>query len=193
MKKLTVSTFVLTLALLFASCGGSQNAKVEKGSTISLGGHDWIVLEVIDGKKALVLSDKVIELRAYHSKDVSISWENCDLRKYLNGEFYKKTFSEKEKKRIIETEISNVGNKTMDKVFLLSSGEASISRYFKDNSERIALDMNTGEVCWWWLRSPGSYGSSYAASVQADGNVNVRGNDRVSNTGGVRPALWLKL
>jgi predicted cupin superfamily sugar epimerase len=189
MKKLTILAFVLIFALSLVSCGGTP---VEKGATISFGGHNWIVLEVIDGNKALILSDRVIELRPYHSPYSSISWEKCELRQYLNGEFYEKTFSAEEKRRIIETEIGNKGNNTKDKIFLLSSGEVSISKYFKDDSERITLDRNTAEVCWWWLRSPGSF-SYFAAYVDNDGDVTISGIGVDTVSGGVRPALWLKL
>ncbi|WP_425489813.1 DUF6273 domain-containing protein [Hymenobacter citatus] len=48
---------------------------------------------------------------------------------------------------------------------------------------------------WWRLRSPGYYGRT-AASVNAAGQVYVRGNGvsgRPRDGGGMRPALWLKL
>ena len=41
---------------------------------------------------------------------------------------------------------------------------------------------------WWWLRSPGN-NSNNAANVNADGKLNVNGNNVNNETGGVRPAL----
>jgi hypothetical protein len=192
MKKLTVLALILTLALSVASFGGSANTSVEKGAKISFGGHNWIILDVQDGK-ALILSENIIEERPFHpTEDIAIGWGDCELRQYLNGEFYEKVFTAEEKKRIIETEITNSGINTKDKVFLLSSREVSMSKYFKATSERIALYMNTREASWWWLRLLGK--SISAEIVGQDGLVYVRvSGGNVSKPGGVRPALWLNL
>ena len=56
MKKLTVLTIVLTLAFSLAAFG-STNASVEKGAKILLGGHDWIVLDVVDGDVSVYIND----------------------------------------------------------------------------------------------------------------------------------------
>jgi hypothetical protein len=49
-----------------------------------------------------------------------------------------------------------------------------------------------GEACWWWLRSPGNVVGN-AADVSYAGFVNVNGNNVYNDSGGVRPALWVKL
>ena len=83
------------------------------------------------------MSEKIIENRGYHNIQVSISWEKCTLRHYLNGAFYNYKFSKEEKLRIVETMIPNNnnpwlgtsgGNATNDKVFLLSIEE--VVKYF---------------------------------------------------------------
>ena len=76
---------------------------------IYLGGYDWRVLEKRNGQ-ALLLCDRIIEKRSYHSKEGRITWEDCALRKYLNSEFYNKSFSEDEKLRIVETTATNLNN-----------------------------------------------------------------------------------
>jgi hypothetical protein len=178
------------------------------GDVIQFGGVDWIVLAVQDGK-TLILSDKVLEIREYHSQNGDITWENCDLRGYLNNSFYNSTFNEHEKERITETTVINNdnteygtlgGNDTVDNVFLLSIDE--VNQYMGDSSHislrnsRVAEHIVTGKSESWWLRSPG-FGNYATANVKLDGFVNTSGSldpyaDNVFGTLGVRPAMWIK-
>lgn len=111
------------------------------------------------------------------------------------------------------------GAATEDRVFLLSMEEV-VCRYFGDssaklnnpgkkqrywferkdanNSKRTAW-LEAGGIWWWWLRSPGRVGVK-AVYVHGDGNIGIQGNNiLIGNladgrcTGGVRPALWLRL
>lgn len=113
------------------------------------------------------------------------------------------------------------GEDTEDRIFLLSIEEVAC-KYFGDsssnlynrgknqrywfgrkdenNSKRIArLEPNKGGVWWWWLRSPGR-ANVRAAYIHGDGNIGIQGNNILKGnisdgkcTGGVRPALWLRL
>jgi hypothetical protein len=60
---------------------------VAVGDVIEFGGYEWRVLDVQDGK-ALLLSEHVLEYRPFHDERVWITWEDCDLRTYLNSKFY---------------------------------------------------------------------------------------------------------
>lgn len=167
--------------------------------TIKMGGSEWIVLDKQDGR-TLVISKNVLESRAYHAEGGAVTWENSEIRSYLNGEFYEKKFSAEEKKKIIDTELKNSfnsqygiagGNDTIDKVFLLSLHEAE--KYMGSGVELLrGIDINTGEVTWWHLRSPGE-AADVAASVNAIGLIDYHGVfDGVTDpTGGVRPAMWV--
>lgn len=113
---------------------------------------------------------------------------------------------------------TNGGADTSDNIFLLSIEEAAC-KYFGDssallhspkknkrywferkdenNSKRVAATNE--EIWWWWLRSPGRVGVK-SAYIHGDGNIGIQGNNiLIGNlsdgrcTGGVRPALWLKL
>jgi len=172
--------------------------------TIQFGGYDWRVLDEQEGR-ILILADEMIENRYYHSSYVEITWADCDLREYLNGEFYN-NFDENEKMRIIQVTNQNLDNQwfgtaggeaTDDYIFLLSLEE--IVKYFGDsgllnnrpnedtywiNDEYNSL-RNIGES--WHLRSPGS-NSKYAADVDYDGQVDLIGGHEF---GGVRPAMWI--
>ncbi|MDR0197803.1 MAG: DUF6273 domain-containing protein [Oscillospiraceae bacterium] len=218
MKRLAV-LLVAGLALSVTACGGggdgvyrdepeprrtvtSDAAPTEPpaltatvGEIIQFGGYDWRVLDKKDGK-ALIITDKVIDDRAYNEKQEVVTWETCDLRAYLNGEFYN-SFGKADKARVAETQVINNdnpaygtpgGNDTTDKIFLLSIDEAN--EYFSDDNARVAYNSE-GNASGWWLRSPGSL-SIYAANVFLNGSVNVLGNHVFVN-GGVRPALWLNL
>lgn len=176
----------------------------------------WRVLDV-QGGRALLLTEKIPEKRPYHSSITAVTWEECALRKYLNGAFLQK-FSSQEQSRIVPTVNTNPdnswygtagGRNTTDKVFLLSIEE--VVKYFGDSgqlwevikgrgyiydeykSARIAKYQ--GEEVWWWLRSPGdSDGYAFgAAYVGRDGTLFVRGTNVDSADGGVRPALWINL
>ncbi|MEW8985830.1 MAG: DUF6273 domain-containing protein [Bacillus sp. (in: firmicutes)] len=113
------------------------------------------------------------------------------------------------------------GEDTEDRIFLLSIEEVAC-KYFGDsssnlynrgknqrywfgrkdenNSKRIArLEPNKRGVWWWWLRSPGR-ANVRAAYIHGDGNIGIQGNNILKGnisdgkcTGGVRPALWLRL
>lgn len=77
------------------------------GQVIRMGGTDWKVLDVQDGK-ALVISDLILESRSYNEDATLLNeWVDNSMRAYLNGDFYNKTFSTKEKKRIVSTTLVN--------------------------------------------------------------------------------------
>ena len=188
-----------------------EQIKAEVSNIIQFGGYDWRVLD-IQGGKALLLSDKVLESRAYHRSHVDgIIWAECDLRAYLNGEFYDSLGDDKA--HIAETKAitgnnpwfgTNGGVKTDDKIFLLSIEE--VVEYFGDSGQlenrpdsvwgmddrysaaRIASNEN-GDASWWWLRSPG-LDSGSAATVSIVGSVGISGI-KADYDCGVRPALWL--
>ena len=183
------------------------------GEIVHFGQWDWRVLAVEDGKALLIAGD-IIEQRPYNDKLTGVTWENCTLRAYLNGEFLEK-FSAQERAKICETENvngnnqwfgTNGGRNTTDKVFLLSIEE--VVKYFGDsrqlknknprseywiddqyNDERAAKFNN--DSLWWWLRSPGP--DQYnAADIRLNGNVSFRGYNVHREEGGLRPALWAK-
>lgn len=113
---------------------------VPPGGKIHFGKYDWYVLDKQDDRM-LILTEKVIEKRQYHSKPVEITWETCDMRQYLNGKFYD-SFNAADRARIIEVTNKNCdnpwygtsgGNSTVDKIFLLSIEE--VFKYFGDSGQ----------------------------------------------------------
>ena len=126
-----------------------QRKKLPKGSIYFLGGYDWRVLDVQNGK-ALLLIEQELASRQYHRSKESITWENSTRRKYLNNEFYD-IFSDEEKEMIAETRVVNNnnpwygtdgGNDTIDRIFLLSIEE--VMYYLGDSGD---LSSRKG---WYW-------------------------------------------
>ena len=183
----------------------------------TLAGYQFRLL-ARQGGRALLLSEQILMERAYHSENMRVTWEVCDLRRYLNADFYF-SLPQDVQQAIQLTQIDNPdnpvwstlgGNPTRDYIFLLNLQETmqylckgekvdagfwdSLRDKFYDrlSSRLIAKDRN-GAPGWWWLRSPGVV-SSFAANVYADGALSGNGrHGGVSAIGGVRPAFWLSL
>ena len=187
---------------------------VKKGSYISFGSYpqnngnskepiEWLVLEV-NGNEAFLVSRYGLDCKEYYHQRTDITWEDCDLRKWLNNDFLKEAFSEEERERIKLSEVDNRergtrgGNNTQDRVFCLSLAEAR--QYFKNDSERqcrpTAHTRNQGAwvdngngCCSCWLRSPGD--NQRNASLVNTGGALLPDGCLVDISYGVRPALRL--
>ncbi|MDR3068333.1 MAG: DUF6273 domain-containing protein [Cellulomonas sp.] len=182
---------------------------VAGSSLVRLSGIDWRVLEVT-GHRTLLLADRVIGTGPYHDVtwEADVTWEQCDLRQWLNGQFLD-SLGQPLASRVLRTKVVNRpnpawrrpgGEDTEDQVFLLSMEEAAdwltgehprwtSFRWFK--SDKLIARYEDGSSAWWWLRSPGDE-TDRAALVSHVGNLRDYGG-RVSASGGVRPAFWLKL
>jgi hypothetical protein len=176
--------------------------KLKIGLAISFGGYNWRILDIQNGR-ALIITEDIIERRAYHDAYENITWAGCALRKYLNGEFYEK-FSVGEKSKIIQALNKNPKNPwygseggadTEDKIFILSIEEA-VCKYFGDSSANLfnrnekqkywfeRKDENNHKRCaklkegewWYWLRSPGRVNVK-AAYIKRDGIIGIQGNN----------------
>lgn len=183
---------------------------------------EWLVL-VRDGNKALLISRYGLDAQRYNKDTTSVTWETCTLRTWLNGTFYNKAFSSAEQAAILTTNVDNSKNQcysgwstngwknTQDKVFLLSYAEANkyfgVTYYNSSNTKsRVAptayaiaqgawtsysnKTTDSTYAGWWWLRSPGTY-QDYAAIVYFVGSLDFNYVD--SDSGSVRPALWVNL
>lgn len=188
------------------------------GDKITFNGCLWRVLDRKDNK-VLIITEEVIERRAYHTKYKDTTWHVCDLRQYLNNAFYN-SFEQTNRSRILPVLNHNPnnpwygtrsGNDSQDFVFLLSLDE--VCRYFGDSTDKLyhrgnnrywkKNDVNnklrlaglagTTHCWWWWLRSPGRHNRLAAYVHGTDGCVGVNGNNITNPEGGVRPALWLML
>lgn len=176
---------------------------------------EWLVLDFSD-KKALIISRYGLDARPYHYDEYEkVTWENCDLRKWLNGEFLKNAFTAAEQKKIAVTKLANDnnaeystfgGNSTEDRVFCLSFAEAG--SLFKDDAARKCVPtpyavgkgawqarenfINGRACCYWWLRSLGE-DQNKASVIYAFGTLCPTGYPVFQDNIAVRPALWVNL
>lgn len=171
------------------------------GSTVAFGSYQWRILDIQD-KRALIITEHMIGQHPYNNFAGDVTWADCSLRKYLNGEFYNQ-FTEMEQSRITPVIIKNLDNQwyqskggedTKDYIFLLSIEEA-VCKYFGDSSKHLEnrspkqrywfqnKDNNNekrkarydGFSWWWWLRSPGR-DNKRAVYIHGDGNIGIQGN-----------------
>ena len=163
------------------------------GGTMTIGGLKWRVLAIDSAKNsALLISREPVTNAMFHEactelfqNHEELEWKNCTLRVFLNGRFYEKTFSQKEKEAILTTTIRDKGRSvTQDRLFLLNRAEAE--RYFKDDDDR----KTTGRM--WWLRNTSSAPWPAAMSVLTTGEISARGNV-ADEAFAVRPAMWVDL
>lgn len=85
----------------------------------------WRVLQN-SGAELLLLSEYILDCKRYHREFVDITWRDCDLRKWLNDEFYNTAFNAAEKgfvKIAFCTDDGEGSPDTEDRVFLLSVAE----------------------------------------------------------------------
>ena len=200
--------------------------RYEQDNNLSNGAEpiEWQVLTV-QGDRALVISKYALDFKAYNDVITDITWENSSLRKWLNGEFYTNAFTATEKNQILLVTNDNPdnpvfgtdgGNRTQDRIFVLSSDEAQ--RYFRTDAERIcrvtdyaaanyeaAYSSHTSlylqrsssfTEALWWLRTPGD-SSAKTIYVARDGSIYYYGYAPMVLIYGtayneVRPAFWMK-
>lgn len=187
----------------------------------------WRVLSNEDGR-LLLLADQNLDVFEYHKQEnVYVTWEKSDIRKWLNGtgayasdSFRANAFTAAEFDSVASTELdlspnpdygSLEGNKTTDKVFLLSIAEVMDTAYgFTDNigSTNKRVSTNTAFTAGggtigstgvygsdmqdvWWLRS--SSERLRAAVVSSVGVIDTLGNWVYSTGVTVRPAVNIDL
>ena len=85
----------------------------------------WRVLQN-SGSELFLLSEYILDCKRYHREYTEITWRDCDLRQWLNDEFYHAAFNAAEKSFIQTAHCTDNGEgspDTEDKVFLLSVAE----------------------------------------------------------------------
>ena len=108
----------------------------------------WQVLDINDDR-AILISKDILTVRQYHGynrDDICVTWENSDVRMWLNDVFFNNSFTKKEQDTILfyntytsHNDLSNSdeGIDIYDKVFLLNINEAN--NYFENDDARVAM------------------------------------------------------
>lgn len=152
----------------------------------------WKVLGENDGY-VLLLSEKIIDAKPFHSTRTDTDWENSTIREWLNNDFYHMAFSESEQQSM------KAGTELNDLVFLLSNQE--IEQYLAAESSRTALPTpfavkqgvytnEAGESAW-WLRSPVD-DKTQTSYISSGGSFGNRAHYVDENIIGIRPAIWIE-
>ena len=169
---------------------------------------EWIVLRR-EGDKALLLSKNCLDCKQYHIGYSNATWENCNIRKWLNQKFFNDAFTPSDQGKILDTLVINRdnieyetygGNNTTDKIFLLSIEEAE-NLLNREERQAKCTDYAKAQGAWndndasspyWWLRSPGG-DPLLAAAVHYRGKVFIGGLNICVDDTAIRPALWINL
>ena len=178
--------------------------KYKIGDEIILGKyHDkdiiWKVLD-IKNNRALIITKTCLFNYPYKENPISDatkelygnSYENSDIRAYLNNEFYNEAFSKDEKELILKTLLDNGINSaeprdndmlckdTLDNLFLLS---------YKEYKTYLYNDKND-TIVYYWLRTPDYLSMARALYVYEDKKIHRQG---VHREYGIRIACNIKI
>ena len=156
---------------------------------------EWRVLSVKDDR-AMLIAEKILDCKPFHETGwVSVDWETCTLRTWLNEDFCQAAFSEEEQVKLLDT--SHDGS--TDKVFLLSYKQAK--SLFASKAKRkgfptaYALQQglleNENGTGMWWIASYNHhpYRVDY---ISRGGGINEYGARAHDNWVGVRPSVRVK-
>ncbi|MBR3382583.1 MAG: hypothetical protein IKG85_06045 [Clostridia bacterium] len=199
-------------------------SEAEHGSIVEFGHYEqdgetadgaepisWVVLDKRDGQ-LLLLSEKVLDAVPYNETECDITWAECSLRRWVNGEFLSAAFTGEERLLIITKKHLNENNSvsgakggasTVDTVFIPSLEDllsaARLKRGFSiydlsaaptvyARSRGLEGSPYGGSSCW-WTRTPGSGQSTV---MYADMGGSLLHSSRPDRTNyGVRPMIWV--
>ncbi len=148
---------------------------------------EWVVVDVNKGKSLLV-SKKILMVMTYNDRNNS-SWGSSNIKRWLNGDFYKNAFSDGEKKLISK---NNNGN-----VFILSKDE--MEKYFSSRFDReFNVTVYASSLKKYrsytetWTRTPKKPSPGYPALVTYSTRTGTIEDCSVDDEGGILPAIWVK-
>ena len=169
---------------------------------------EWLVLDA-QGSKSLLVTRYSIDMKLYHHDEAG-NWINCDIRAWLNKEFFNLAFTSAEQSMIQLSSLEYItGRKAtcQDRVFLLS--EPEVEKYFPTPALRkcpvtpyvysqfgkyeIPIYQKYGNSASWWERSNDCIeenSDGYADYVYDDGSF---ANDVMDCIMGIRPAMWVRI
>ena len=145
----------------------------------------WRVLSV-NGNDAFLMAEKTLDNQCYNEhpksstgggKELWATWETCTLRTWLNDTFLNAAFTDEEKNAIADTTVvtpgedpwnsgtlTDGGNDTVDKVYLLSLEEIRNSEYGFDSQPGY---RGEGSDCWRLSQTIASTNTAYATEQGA--------------------------
>ena len=157
-----------------------------EGGHVSFGGLSWTVLKISGGTHALMVCDSAVDTRPYHAAGAPVTWEQSQLRAWLNQEFFNAQFTPVEREAVMRNVLrpeksaiwdTDPGRPTDDQVFCLGARE-----YAKYHPAVIGQRF--------WLRSPGKVPGEVCAATPDD---RMSSTPQYDGQTAVRPAVWLDI
>lgn len=172
---------------------------------------EWIVLDEKDDR-ILIISRYLIDMKVINSYWGASTWNESELRLWLNTDFLYSSFTDYEQTCIYLTQLpesinpqfnTKVEGGQFDYIFFLSYEE--FTKYFSNGSGacqptiyayKHGVYKNLQNGCSvWWLRTPGNR-YTYTMVVYSDGSVYYHGYYNIgsrltSPITGIRPAMWV--
>ena len=157
-----------------------SDTNIEEVDTVKFGSYvqngndkepiEWIVLDKQDNK-VFLLSKYILDCKCYSSEWKNDTWNTCDLRKWLNNDFFRQAFSANEQRKINTTKVINSnlgyglngGESTEDKVFCLSIEE--VMKYFGYGVKEV-FGYRIGKII-------ATKGTDYARTINNNG-INLK-------------------
>ncbi len=168
---------------------------------------EWIVLER-RGSQVLLLSRYGLDAQPYHHTSMAVNWSESAVRRWLQGEFCNKAFTDEEKAVIAtvrnstpinSNNIGSPGPDTYDTLFFLSAPEATKylttpeSRMVKATSYALmrGAGTNYSQNSFWWLRSYADANRRVVLMINSQGNVYASYMNDYEAV--IRPAVWVNV
>ena len=168
----------MIIAQIESATSNVETIKANIGDSYIFDNMEWLILEIQDNK-ILIITKNIIGTRRFDA--ISNVWENSEIRRYLNGDFFN-SINVTNRSKIVP-------HSTGDNIFLLSLEEVYQYVYSSNKESRRII---TDQIDWWWLRSP-HYGHGVYNVYSVGDNGDVWNYSYDTESGGVRPALWLNL
>lgn len=157
---------------------------------------EWLILDT-DGEYTLLLSKFGLDTQSFEKSGKNVTWNDSDLRKWLNVNFLGFAFGLREQMDIRQVQFEKTVGK--DYVFLLSPEE--VNQYLPAKADRICIptlsaqdraqtDPKTGGS-WWPLYNADSANTGIGR-VKGDGSLEKKGVSTDETGCAIRPALWVR-
>lgn len=179
---------------------GDKGLSLDKYEVAKMGELEWYVIKKTDDKELLLCKNAIKRQKYNNTKKENIRWEDSDIRKYLNEDFYNVVFTNAEKEKINFSNISNeaspesndfdTGYYTLDKIFLLSYNEIKDYIGF-ENRNVLSAKSKDGDMISWYLRTAAKK-AGRVLTVSSEGKVKLTGEPALAGKY-IRPAMWVKI